>query len=274
MMTMCKLRWLCVMVAVALVTAAPVFAQGTGRRGPRGRGGLQPMGVQEAVRQLDLTAEQKEKAAPILKADGEARQKLMQEMREAFRGEDAEARTAVRKKITALDAKTKQQLAAVLTKEQAAKLERMTGPGGAFDRFVAMVEKVSLTDEQKTQLASAVKTANADAAAKADEAGKVYQEAVTKITGMLTEEQRTKLGQLRQAQQLQARVDRMLENVTLTEEQKAKVAKLVEQAQKDSMAATDRQARREVMQKLTESVRNDVLTEEQRSKLPAPRSRQ
>ena len=40
------------------------------------------------------------------------------------------------------------------------------------------------------------------------------------------------------------------------------------------MAASDRQARRGVMRKLMESVRNDVLTEEQRSKLPAPRSRQ
>ena len=62
----------------------------------------------------------------------------------------------------------------------------------------------------------------------------------------------------------------MLENVTLTEEQQAKVAKLVEGAQKDSAAATDGEARRAVMQKLIESVRTDVLTEEQRAKLPAP----
>ena len=272
-MTMCKLHWLCVMVAAVLVVAAPAFAQETRPRGPRGRRGMQLMSVQDAVKQLDLTAEQKEKAAPILKADAEARQKLNQEMREAFRGEDEAARTAVRDKIRALDAKTKEQLGSVLTKEQRAKLERMTGPGGAFDRFVAMVEKLTLTAEQKTRLAATVKTANADAAAKADEAARIYQEAVTKITGTLTEEQRTKLEQLRQAQQLQDRVDRMLENVTLTEEQKAKVRKLVEQAQKDSMAASDRQARREVMQKLIESVRSNVLTEEQRSKLPAPRSR-
>ena len=195
-------------------------------------------------------------------------------MREAFRGGDAAARTAVRGKIRTLDAKTKKQLGAVLTKEQRAKLKRMTGPGGAFDRFVAMVKKLALTAKQKTQLAKVVKTANAGAGAKADEAARIYQEAATKITGMLTEQQRTKLGQLRRAQQLQARVDRMLENVTLTKEQKAKVKKLLEQAQKDSMAASDRQARRGVMRKLMESVRNDVLTEEQRSKLPAPRSRQ
>ena len=273
-MTMCKLHWLCVMVAGTLVVAAPAFAQETGPRGPRGRGGMQLMSVQDAVKQLNLTAEQKGKAAPILKADAEARQKLNQEMRETFRGGDQAARTAVRDKIRALDTKTKLQLGAVLTKEQRAKLERMTGPGGAFDRFVAMVEKLSLTATQKTQLAKEVKTANTDAAAKADEAARIYQGAATKVTGMLTDEQKAKLEQLRQAQQLQARVDRMLENVTLTEEQKAKVRKLVEQAQKDSMAASDRQARREVMQKLTESVRNDVLTEEQRSKLPAPRSRQ
>ncbi|KPK42342.1 MAG: hypothetical protein AMK72_14390 [Planctomycetes bacterium SM23_25] len=272
-MTMCKLHWLCVVVAVTLVVAAAAFAQEAAPRGPRGRGGLQLMSLQDAAKLLDLTAEQKEKAAPILKADAEARQKLNQEMRQAFREGDEAARTAVRDKIRALDAKTKEQLAAVLTKEQAAKLERMTGPGGAFDRFVAMVEKLALTAEQKTRVTAAVKTANADAAAKADQAAKIYQEAVTKITGMLTEEQRTKLEQLRQAQQLQASVDRMLENVTLTDQQKAKVQKLVEQAQKDSIAAGDRQARREVMQKLMESIRNDVLTEEQRSKLPAPRTR-
>lgn len=272
MMAMSKLHWLCVMMAVTVVAAAAAFAQ-EGPRGPRRRRGMRTMGVQDAVKQLELTAEQKAKASPILKADAEARQKLNQEMRETFRGGDQAARTAVRDKVRALDDKTKKQLAAVLTKAQTAKLERMTGPGGAFDRFVALVERVSLTAEQKTQLAKAVRTANADAAAKADQAVRIYQEAVTKITDMLTEKQRAKLQQLQQAQQLQARVDRMLANVTLSDEQKAKVRKLVEQAQKDSMAAEDRQARRELMQKLTESVRNDVLTEEQRSKLPAPRSR-
>ena len=270
---MCKRHWLCVLLAVTLVVAAPAFAQDARPRGARGRRGMRTMSVQDAVKQLDLKGEQKLKAAPILKADTEARQKLNEEMREAFRGGDREARTAVRDKIRALDAKTKKQLAAVLTKEQKAKLERMTGPGGAFDRFVAMVEKVSLTAKQKVQLATAVKTANAGAAAKADEAARIYQEASTKVTEMLTEEQRTKLQQLRQAQQLQARVDRMLENVTLTKAQKAKVDKLVKQAQKDSLAASDRQARRDVQQKLTESIRNDVLTAEQRAKLPAPRRR-
>ena len=273
MMTMCKLHWLCVMVAVTLVVAAPAFAQEAGPR-RRGRGGMRMMSVQDAVKQLDLKGEQKGKAAPILKADAEARQKLNEEMRDAFRDGDQADRTAVRDKIRALDAKTKKQLGAVLTKEQKAKLERMTGPGGAFDRFVAMVKKLELTAKQKTQLAAVVKTADTGAAAKADEAARIYQDAATKVTGMLTEEQRAKLQQLRQAEQLQARVDRMLENVTLTKEQKAKVLKLVEQAQKDSMAASDRQARREVQQKLTESVRKDVLTEEQRSKLPAQRSRQ
>jgi Spy/CpxP family protein refolding chaperone len=267
-----KLNRVCLMVAMMLVVAAPVLAQPAGPRGFRGW--MRRMSVQDAVKQLDLTAEQKEKAAPILKADAQARQKLNQEMRQAFRGGDREARTAVRNKINALDAKTKKQLAAVLTKEQMAKLERLTGPGGAFDRFVDMVETLDLTAEQKTQLAAAIKTADADAAAKAEEAARIYRQAVTKIAGMLTDEQRAKLQQLRRAEFLKAMVDRMLRDIVLTDEQKAKVQKLVEQAQKDSMAATDRQARRAVMQKLMESIRNDVLTEAQRAKLPAPRRRQ
>lgn len=269
---MSKSHWLCVLLVVTLV-AASAFAQEAPRR-PRGRRGMRMMSLQDAVKQLELKGEQKEKAAPILKADAEARQKLTEEMRAAFRDGDREAAAAVRKKITALDAKTKKQLGEVLTKEQKAKLERMTGPGGAFDRFVAMVKKLKLTVKQKAQLATAVKAADTSAAAKAEEAARIYQEASTKITEMLTEEQRTKLRQLQQAQQLQARVERMLANITLTKEQKAKVQKLLEKAQKDTAAAEDRQARREVMQKLTESIRNDVLTEKQRAKLPAQRRRQ
>jgi Spy/CpxP family protein refolding chaperone len=272
MVTMFKVSSPWLVVALMLVVAAPMPAQETGSRGFRG--GLRPMSLQDAVKQLDLTAEQKEKAAPIVKAYADARQKLNEEMMQAFRGGDQAARTAVRDKINALDAKTKEQLAAVLSKEQMAKLERMTGPGGAFDRFVNTVEKLELTAEQKTQLAAAVKAADADAAAKAEEAAAIYQAAVTKITALLTEEQKTKLQQLQEAERLQAMVDRMLENIVLTDEQKAKVGQLVEKAQKDSAAAADRQARREVMQKLMESIRNDVLTEEQRSKLPVPPGRQ
>jgi len=272
-MNMCRLRWLCVMVAVTLVASGAALAQQTGARGPRGRGGMQPLSLQDAVKQLKLTGEQAEKAAAILKADAEARQKLNQEMRAAVQGEDQAARTAVRDKVRALDAKTKEQLGAVLTREQKARLERMTGPGGGFDRFVDMVEKVSLTAEQKTKVAEAIKAADADAAAKADEAPRIYQEAAAKITALLTDEQKAKLNQLRQAQMLEAQVDRMLENVALTAEQKAKVQTLLEKAQKDAAAAEDAQARRAVTQKLMESIRNDVLSEEQRSKLPAPRTR-
>ena len=270
---MSKSHWQCVLLAAALVVSGTALGQEGRPRRPRGRR-MRAMSVQDAVKQLDLKGEQKTKAAPILEADTEARQKLNEEMREAFRGGDREARTAVRDKIRALDTKTKKQLAAVLTKEQKAKLERLTGPGGAFDRFVAMVSKLKLTSKQKADLAKLVKKADADAAAKADEAPRIYQEASTKVTEMLTEEQRTKLQELQRAQQLQAMVDRMLGDVTLTKDQKAKVQKLLEKAQKDYAAAEDRQARREVTQKLTDSVRNDVLTEAQRAKLPAPRRRQ
>ena len=272
-MNMCRLRWLCVMVAVTLVASGAALAQQTGPRAPRGRGGMQPLSLPDAVKQLKLTGEQAEKAAAILKADAEARQKLNQEMRAAVQGEDQAARTAVRDKVRALDAKTKVQLGAFLTREQKARLERMTGPGGGFDRFVDMVEKVSLTAEQKTKVAEAIKAADADAAAKADEAPRIYQEAAAKITALLTDEQKAKLNQLRQAQMLEAQVDRMLENVALTAEQKAKVQTLLVKAQKDAAAAEDAQARRAVTQKLMESIRNDVLSEEQRSKLPAPRTR-
>ena len=193
---MCKRNWLYVMAATTLVVSSLAMAQ---ERAPREGRGMQTMSLADAVKQLDLTAEQKEKAAPILKADAEARQKLMQEMMAAR--DDQDARAAARRKVQELDAKTKEQLGAVLTKEQTAKVERATGPGGAFDRFVAMVEKVDLTAEQKTQVADAVKAANADAAAKADESGKIYQAATTKIAGLLTDEQKTKLDQMRQAQQ-------------------------------------------------------------------------
>ncbi len=267
-MSMSKLRWLCAMVATTLAVSVLASAQEPAPPRARGPRGMQQMSVQDAMRQMELTAEQQKKAEPILKADAEARQKLTQELMQAFRGEDEAARTEARKKIQALDAKTKKQLAEVLTKEQMVKLERMTGPAGAFDRFVALVEKLELADKQKAELGTIVKTANTDAAAKAEAAPKIYQEAITKVNDLLSEEQRAKLRQLQQAQQLQLRVDRMLAGVSLTAEQKAKVQTLVEKAQKDSAAASDNQARREVMTKLMDSIRNDVLTEEQRDKLP------
>ena len=271
---MSKLNRLCVTAIATLAVSTLAFAQGTrtstSASGPsnRGRGGMQQVTVQDAVKQLELTADQQKLADPILKTDAEARQKLSQDLMQAFRDQDDKARTEAQDKIKALDASTKKQLAAVLTKEQTAKLERITGPGGELDRFVAMVNKLELTADQKTQIPKIVKTADADAAAKADDAAKIYQDATTKITDLLTDEQKTKLRQLQQAQQLQAQVDRMLANTTLTAEQKAKVQKLMEQAQKDLAAASDRQAQRDVRQKLIDGIRNDVLTEEQRAKLP------
>ncbi|HUU60556.1 MAG TPA: hypothetical protein VMZ50_13530 [Phycisphaerae bacterium] len=262
-----KLHRLCAMAAMLLVVSAIALAQDGGTRGRRGRMQRQ-MSIQDAVRQLELTAEQKKKVAPTLKEDTEARGKLRQELMQTFRDQDEKARAEVQEKIKALDTKTKKQLAKVLTKEQMAKVERITGPGGAFDRFVALVNKLDLTAGQKTKVPAVVKAADTDAGAKGSDAAKVYQEATTKINDLLTDEQKTKLRRLRQAEQLQYRIDRMLANVTLTEGQKSKVQKLVEKAQKDSAEAGDRAAQREIMQKLMENIRNDVLTEEQRGKLP------
>ena len=224
------------------------------------------MSIQDAVRQLELTAEQKKKVVPTLKKDTDARNKLRQELMQTFRDRDSKARTQVQEKIKALDTKTKKQLAEVLTKKQMAKVERITGPGGAFDRFVALVNKLDLTAGQKTKVLAVVKAADTDAGAKGSDPPKVYQEATKKINDLLTDGQKTKLRQLQRAQRIQYWVDRTLANVTLTKEQKSKVQKLVEKAQKDSAEASGT-ARRTIMQKLMEDIRNDVLTKEQRGKL-------
>jgi len=71
----------------------------------------------------------------------------------------------------------------------------MTGPGGTFDRFVALVNKLELTADQKTQVRRDSQGGQHRRGGKGDDAAKIYPDASAKITALLTDAQKTKLTQ-------------------------------------------------------------------------------
>lgn len=171
----------------------------------------------EAIRQLELTAEQQKQVEQILATDKQAEESFKKEneaeMRAIRQGRQAaneskdqaakqalDARAKVIEgKLAALQEGVRKQLATVLTREQMVKLERMMTPAGAFDRLVADIGKLQLTADQKTQIAAIVKATEVEAATQAEPAArtKVYGAAAKKVVVLLTEEQTAQLKQIR-----------------------------------------------------------------------------
>ena len=179
--------------------------------------------------------------------------------------------------------KLHEDIEAVLTDEQLEKLQQLR------DHEVKRpFEALDLTEEQKAAVEEIREKAKTDAeAAETREARQeIRQAAREEILSVLTEEQIAKLEQLREERPRgrgrpgKGRIGigprgpfggpdgppPVFEELDLTEEQKAAIKEIHEQAKTDAEAAETRQARREIMQAAHEEVLS-VLTEEQIEKL-------
>ena len=252
-----------VMIAVAMLGAlalagSAAMAQdgppaGGGQPGARpGRGGAGPFA------QLDLTADQKTKIEAIMKG---AREK-------AAAAETPQAKQEIRK--AAMEDIRKN----VLTADQVKKLETMRAnrPFGG-----PPFGELGLTPEQKAKVEEILKAAkaNAEKAQTPKEKGEIIHAAVEDIKkNVLTADQLKKLAELPGPGERM--IMRRLEQVNLTDEQKAKVKGILTAAKAGAEKADGFEGKRAVLTAAMDDIKKNVLTEEQRKKLeslPGPGAR-
>jgi Spy/CpxP family protein refolding chaperone len=165
-------------------------------------------------------------------------------------GEQAkrEARQAAVKKIVD-NVLTDEQRKAV----QARQAKAQAGPFAGLE---------NLTDAQKEQIKAIMDQAKADAEKAAREIMDAAQKKVAET--VLTDEQRKAVAARKPAGEGPLA---RLAALNLTEDQKAQIKAIQEQAKADAKAADNEQARREIMQAAEKKIAETVLTDEQRGQL-------
>jgi Spy/CpxP family protein refolding chaperone len=132
-----------------------------------------------------------------------------------------------------------------------------------------MAEKLGLTDDQKAQAKAILKAAHEQAKAATDPEAKkkIMRDAFDKVrTTVLTEDQRTKLAELRK-ERIHARCAKLAEKLGLSDDQKAAAKAIMTQARADAKNAADRDAKKAVFKAAFEKVKTTVLTDAQRDQL-------
>ncbi|KKL67080.1 hypothetical protein LCGC14_2138570 [marine sediment metagenome] len=192
---------------------------------------------------------------------------LREAMKKAKESKDKEANAKARKEYSALSAKGRDldkkfvtQIMAVLTPEQKVKWDEY--------QFVLAVKRkfraAKLTDEQVNKVKAlyvkeAAVLAGADKKAKAAARNKLYAKVSQEI---LTEEQRTAVA-------VAGLVGRY-RKLKLTDDQLAQL-KAAYVKNTTGVNMTDRNAARQAMNKVTEALKNDILTPEQREQIKSSR---
>ena len=142
---------------------------------------------------------------------------------------------------------------------------------------------LDLTADQKAQVKAIMEQAHKDAKAATDKAdkAKIMKAAFEKIkTSVLTADQVKKLETMKKAWSKEGREGRMGKGkgmhrpfaglgkkLGLTDDQKAQVKAIMEQAHKDAKAATDKADKAKIMKAAFEKIKTSVLTDDQRKKL-------
>ena len=128
----------------------------------------------EALEQLDLTAEQKDKLEHALRESREDRQEMPRQERQQLRRQreqirqdiesarqrgDDQAVEQARRKLQEFNEANRErlgdvrgQIAEILSPQQLARLAYLMGPGGHFERLVIMAGQLKLTEQQQTEL--------------------------------------------------------------------------------------------------------------------------
>jgi Spy/CpxP family protein refolding chaperone len=203
--------------AVLLSGAAVAMAQPTSRPTSRLAPGER---MENAIKQLNLTAEQAQKVRDIMKVQEEAGQAFFKENGDKLKDLQDQAKTAreakdetklaeVRKEmetlrapLTAARAATQKSLEGVLSKEQMDKWRELMAPPqfGARERIQMLVTRLGLTDDQKKSAKAIVDDAQAaaDKATEPKDKAPIWEAAFQKfVKDVLTDDQRAKLKEMR-----------------------------------------------------------------------------
>lgn len=142
---------------------------------------------------------------------------------------------------------------------------RPHGPGGGP---MEMLSKLDLTEDQKAKVKAIMDASKADLEkAETPEAKrKVFQESMEKIKAVLTAEQKTKLEEALKARMAGGPGARMLAGLDLTDDQKKQVETIMKGVHEKMQAATEPQARMEIMKAAFKEIRDKVLTADQQKK--------
>ena len=184
-----------------------------------------PARLKEVIKQLDLTPDQQAKIDGILAAgkgcgkgcgkecgkgcgkrcgkdappprmkEEKALQNAMRDAQRAMKVAQEQMRALQQRKHRAALAKTRREIAAVLTDEQKAKMRRLLGPAGRFDGFIKAVKGLDLSAEQTKKLDGIVAELGPKAGQAGDPAGKgrPHAGAFRKVMALLTDQQKTEL---------------------------------------------------------------------------------
>lgn len=264
------------LAAVTLVCVGISLAQDSrpARPGP-GPGPMEPGQLMDRlVKELGLTADQQTQVKQILEAHRKAMEELRKQLGDGAASrpsrEDMQKFAAQREEITkkALD-----QLKAVLTDDQKAKLAKLDVFGGPRpplpegERLIAALDKLDLTADQKDQIAKLLADARkaAEAATEPKDKAEAFRTALEGIKKVLTADQLKKLEEL-----LRPPGDAPLgpfARLNLTDDQKQSILKIMGDAREQAKDATPQQ-REEILRAAREKIVKEVLTDEQRKQLP------
>ncbi|HUT57127.1 MAG TPA: hypothetical protein VNA25_04550, partial [Phycisphaerae bacterium] len=212
-----------------------------------------------------------------------------QKMREARTSDDKEQAQKAREQMTKLTAdraklneNVTKQLSEVLTKEQMEKVNQFLAPRGRqgnqpWMQVMGALRRLELTEEQQKKVEALRKEAT-EAARKAENPQarqKVMTDMVEKIkTDVLTAEQRKKLEEIiKQQPRRGAGLPRFLEQLNLSDEQKAKAKAIWDEALKKA-GEGNREDRGKAMQEAMKKISEEVLTAEQREQMKKAREGQ
>lgn len=248
--------------------------------------------MMEALKKLDLTDEQKTQVKQVLETHKQAVENWRKENEEkgkALREKARDAKTrqdrqAIREEFVKLmqsrrelHEKLIEQLKAILTKEQAEKLQGMFGPRGGdgprghgpMDLFLGALRRLELTEEQKTKvrgIMEAAKEAAGKAETRQDKAKAIKAALDTIREDVLTDAQRQKLTEMREQF---AKRHNPLAALDLSDEQKGQIEKIMADAKAAADQAETRQEKWKIHMEARKKIADEVLTAEQVGKLKA-----
>ncbi len=127
---------------------------------------------------------------------------------------------------------------------------------------------LNLTEDQRSQIKAIRNETKKDLADATtdDEKAKLKKAEHEKIMSVLTDEQKKTLSEHRKNVGGNPLIG-LVKQLNLTDDQKAQIKQILQQAKQDAQAATDKSAKKQIMQDAFKKIRDTVLTDEQRKKL-------
>jgi Spy/CpxP family protein refolding chaperone len=275
-----------VLAGVTSLADAQRLERGEGRR-PRPASGPdqdRARPLERILKELNLTADQQKQVQQIMDTQAQALRnwrkenlvrladlhKEIQKARESGDAEKIKSALAEVEKIEqtrkALHENLMKQLKDVLKPDQFEKARKMMLEHPGLQILERLKKELNLTDDQKQKVQSIMEEARkqAEAANDPEQKNSIMAAAMEKIKkDVLTEEQRRRAGRLERAHDLL----QVFQKLNLTEEQKAQIQTIMDEAKTQAGKASGEQEKRKIFQQASRKVVETVLTPAQREKL-------